>query len=77
MSPWCSSLTGFCVWGDIAPLRQKEILKIHFWGKVHFVLGLLTRDIVNYSYAQNTSSTQALNPLSAFIELEYLGICLK
>ena len=35
----------------------------YFWGKVNFVLGLLARDIANYSYAQNTSLTQALNPL--------------
>ena len=39
-------------------------MKIYSWRKVHFVLGLLARDIANYSYAQNTSLTQALNRLS-------------
>ena len=44
-------------------VKAQENLKIYFWGKVHFVLGLLARDIANYSFAQDTSLTQALNPL--------------
>ena len=44
--------------------KAQENLKIYFWGKVHFVLGLLTRDIANYSFAQITSFSQAFNPLS-------------
>ena len=38
--------------------------KIEFWGKVHFVLGLLARDIDIQWYAQNIPLSQALNPLS-------------
>ena len=34
-------------------------------GKIDFVLGLLTRDNANHSYAPNTPLTQALNPLSS------------
>ena len=36
-------------------------LKIYFWGKIHFVRGLLARDIANYSYSSNTHLTQAFN----------------
>ena len=36
---------------------------MYLWGKIHFVLGLLARDIANHSYAPNTPLTQALNPL--------------
>ena len=32
--------------------------------KIHFVLGLLARDIANHSYAPNKPLTRALNPLS-------------
>ena len=34
-------------------------------GKIHFVRGLLARDIANYSYSSNTHLTLALNPLSS------------
>ena len=42
----------------------QENFKIYFWGKIHFVLGLLERDISNHSYAPNKPLTQVLNPLS-------------
>ena len=38
-------------------VKAQENLKMYFLGKVHFVLGLLARDIDNYSYAKNTSFT--------------------
>ena len=34
---------------------------MYFWGKIHFVLGLLARDIANHSYAQKTRLTKALS----------------
>ena len=43
--------------------RHKKTLKISFRGKIHFVLGLLARDISNHSYAPNKPLTQVLNPL--------------
>ena len=45
-------------------VKTQENLKIYFWEKVSFFLGLLARDIANFPYAQHTSLTQALNPLS-------------
>ena len=45
-------------------LRHKKTSRFSFWGKIHFVLGLLARDFGNHSYSQNTPLTQALNPLS-------------
>ena len=47
----------------IFKIKAQESLKIYLWGKFHFVLGLLARDIASHSYAQNTHLTQALNPL--------------
>ena len=44
-------------------VKAQENLKIYFWGKVHFVLGFLAKDIAIYLYSQNTSLTQALKPL--------------
>ena len=44
-------------------IKAQESLKIYFWGKIRFVLGLLARDIASHSYAQSTPLTQALNPL--------------
>ena len=34
---------------------------MYFKGKVYFVLGLLARDIANYSYGQNVSLTYLLS----------------
>ena len=54
---------------NLPPIRQfpsfkaQENLKIYFWGKIHFVLSLLARDISNHSYVPNTPLTQALKPL--------------
>ena len=45
-------------------LRHKKISRFSFGEKNSFCLGLLARDIANHSYAQNTSLTQVLNPLS-------------
>ena len=47
----------------IFKIKAQERLKIYFWGKFHFVLGLLARDIASHSYAQNIPLIQALNPL--------------
>ena len=47
-----------------ASVKAQENLKIYFWANIHFVLGLLARDIANHPYTPNTSLTQALNPLS-------------
>ena len=44
-------------------MKAQEDLKIYFSGKIHFVLGLLARDIANHSYASNIPLTQALNPI--------------
>ena len=44
-------------------VKAQENLKIYFWGKVHFVLGFLAKDIAIYLCSQNTSLTQALKPL--------------
>ena len=44
-------------------VKVQENLKIYFWEKVQFVLGLLAGNIGNYAYAQMTSLTQALIPL--------------
>ena len=46
-------------------VKAQENFKIYLWGKLHFVLGLLARDIANHSYAQNIPLTQALKPLSS------------
>ena len=54
-------------------VKAQENLKIYFWGKVHFVVGLLARAISNYSYVQNVSLTQALNPLSAKRQVYHRG----
>ena len=43
--------------------RYKETSRLIFIGKIHLFLGILARDIANQSYAPNTLSTQALNPL--------------
>ena len=42
--------------------RHKKTSRFPF-GKLHFVLGLLARDIFNHSYAPNKPLTQVLNPL--------------
>ena len=44
-------------------VKAQGNLKIYFWGKVHFVLGFLAKDIAIYLCSQNTSLTQALKPL--------------
>ena len=31
-------------------LRHKKTSRFTFWGKIHFVLGLLVRDKANHSY---------------------------
>ena len=41
---------------------ERDYLKIYFWGKIQFVLGLLARDIANQSYAPNTPLNQAFEP---------------
>ena len=48
-------------------VKVQENLKMYLWGKIHFVLGLLARDIANHSYAPNTPLTQALNPLRTIL----------
>ena len=52
-----NSPISFIYWSKV---KAQENLKIYLWGKPHFVLGLLARDI-----AQNIPLTQALNPLSS------------
>ena len=49
-----------------------NMVQAHFWGKKHFVLGLLVRDIANHSYVPNTPLTQALNPLHKHLQVTNL-----
>ena len=59
-----------CFFGHVTNVKAQENLKIYrCWGKLHFVLGLLARDIPNHSYVQNTPLTQALN-LSSFFKTD-------
>ena len=43
--------------------KAQRNIKIYFWRKIQFVLGLLARDIANHSYAPNTPLSQAFKPL--------------
>ena len=53
-------------------VQAQENLNIYFWGKKHFVLGLLVRDIANHLYVPNTPLTQALNPLHKHLQVTNL-----
>ena len=55
-----------CFFGHVTNVKAQENLKIYrCWGKLHFVLGLLARDIPNHSYVQNTPYP-GLKPLEFF-----------
>ena len=45
---------------NLKKIQEKQLLFQRF---VTSIVGLLAGDVANYSYARNTSLTQALNPL--------------
>ena len=79
-SPPIRQFPSFSISGHVHDKAQ-ENLKIYFWGNFHFVLGLLARDIANYSYAQITSFSQlGLKPLEFFFsatQTQFSHVCLS
>ena len=56
-SPAIRQFPSFSIFGRVTVikrLRHKKTSRFTFGEKIHFVLGLLARDIANHSYAPNT-----------------------
>ena len=54
----------------ISNIKAQESLKIYFWGKIHFVLGLLARDIASNSFI---CSEHTFNPGLKSLETALTG----